>query len=193
MALQYLQSSLSEAVNHNDEEESSTFRKLLTILLTRPDSPISTRPLQSPVAVPASSSTSTTRPASPHPTDITAPYPSSPSKSAFGGIGDESFEVELSLRAGGDDGEDAMDTSSPMSPQHSTSLTHTPTQIHTSRPPLNTSRTRTAPLPRPRAMTEAEKKLQEGRRVAFDHILTFIDPRAKRPSLDLLDMIRAEV
>lgn len=47
-ALQYLQSDISALVDHQDEDEISVFRGLLSLLLSRPSTPYGANPVQSP-------------------------------------------------------------------------------------------------------------------------------------------------
>ena len=49
-ALQYLQSEISALVDHQDEDEISVFRSLLSLLLSRPSTPYETNSVQSPAA-----------------------------------------------------------------------------------------------------------------------------------------------
>lgn len=45
-ALQYLQSEISAVVDHQDEEESAAFRRLLSFLLSRPPTPVKPLPVE---------------------------------------------------------------------------------------------------------------------------------------------------
>jgi len=116
-ALQYLQQDVSTVVNHNNDEESAGFQKLLSFLLSRPMSPISPTVPQLPL---------------PHPTD------------ARQDNGHRNSDVEMK----------------------EASATHTVSET---------------------------SELHKQRLAAFDHLLGFIDPRAKQPSADIMGLIRSEL
>jgi hypothetical protein len=118
-ALQFLQQDVSTVVNHNDEEESAAFQRLLSFLLSRPMSPISPSVPQLPL---------------PHPTDARQEI----------GNGTRNSDIEMT----------------------DVTITHTFAQT---------------------------SELHKQRLAAFDHLLGFIDPRAKQPKADIMDLIRSEL
>lgn len=117
-ALQYLQQDVSTVVNHNDEEESAAFQRLLSFLLSRPMSPVSPSVPQLPL---------------PHPTDARQEI----------GNGPRNLDVDM-----------------------------TDVAAH----PFG-----------------GINELHKQRLAAFDHLLGFIDPRAKQPKADIMDLIRSEL
>lgn len=118
-ALQYLQQDVSTVVNHNDEEESAAFQRLLSFLLSRPISPTSPCVPQLPL---------------PHPTDARQEI-----------INDtRNSDVEMT---------DAAAT----------------------------------------YVVVGTSELHKQRIAAFDYLLGFIDPRAKQPKADIMDLIRSEL
>ncbi|KAF8320681.1 hypothetical protein DL93DRAFT_2152600 [Clavulina sp. PMI_390] len=122
VALQYLQLEVSAAVDHNDEDESASFQRLLSLLLSRPMSPTSpTASMQIPL---------------PHPTDNPA---------------DIDMRIDEVHANGGIAGE---------SESHASKIS---------------------------------PELHAQRMEAFEQLLAFIDPRAKQPKADIMDLVRSEL
>lgn len=131
-ALQYLQQEVSAVVNHNDDEESAAFQRLLSVLLSRPMSPISPTAPQLPL---------------PHPTDNTH----------LRQLNGTSYDADVEMQ-------DEAFVSAP-----STAITSPVTFMYTS------------------------PQLHAQRLAAFDQLLEFIDPRAKQPKTDIMDLVRSEL
>lgn len=128
VALQYLQSEISAVVDHQDEEESAAFRGLLSLLLSRPSTPI---------------------------LSMTTPSPSPPP------IPDASASLDDS-------------------------------RMHDLEGPPITTTTMTNGKDRSSDAMKGNEddELHKQRTAVFDRLLTFVDPRAKQPKADLVDLVR---